>query len=49
MYKFFVGSDKAMLFVTPHNFSVTVGAVAETPRDMRSPKGNGVPLFTECP
>jgi len=23
MYKFFVGSDKAMLFVTPHNFSVT--------------------------
>jgi hypothetical protein len=29
--------------------SVTVGAVAESPRDMRSPKGNGVPLFTECP
>jgi hypothetical protein len=24
MYKFFVESDKAMLFVTPHNFSVTV-------------------------
>ena len=24
MYIFFVESDKAMLFVTPHNFSVTV-------------------------
>jgi hypothetical protein len=60
MYIFFVESDKAMLFVTPHNFSVTFGPVGENglaPLNFdlllnciqTLLYGTPTPLFTECP